>query len=308
MSASGWVIFRRDHRNGQAGKKGGLFALGADWKVAPPQTWPQDIRVHTLTELEHLLGFLDDPDPGAADALELALLDYEGDISEVLTENGRKLSPPENAKLSQLLRLGREIRAREDWFVPGPGLDEDHGDLETFEALLRVVSDFLHDGVTLRPTLSDLLDGVAAKLEDEDLNSESLANRLFQFGWFRVSPEGPDDPADFDLANVLKTNRGAGPSLLFIYQLVAARLNVVIGPGEDPFNLIWRHFRASRPGSIKASAKSLAKSGLDGQLTPRLFLSLYLARLERALKNSRRPREASVIAEMASSLKAVPTP
>jgi hypothetical protein len=51
----------------------------------------------------------------------------------------------------------REILVR-DWIAPSGGAMALHEDWESFEALLRTISDFLHDGITLRQPLSDALD------------------------------------------------------------------------------------------------------------------------------------------------------
>ena len=133
-------------------------------------------------ELGYLLRLIDDED--AREGVELALLEYLGDVSDELAGLGVSLSEREEENLSRLLRPGRELRLRDEWVVPEKGLNGFEGDWDRFEALLRVVADFLHDGVSLRPSLSDELDDLARELEGKSGTPLELAEALFGMGRF----------------------------------------------------------------------------------------------------------------------------
>ena len=112
-----------------------------------------------------LLRLLDDDSPPVRASVENALSAFGGDVSELLGESEVHLGEAELELLSLLLLPSRRERLRREWVVPAGGAAAVQDDWELFEALLRSLSDYLHDGVTMRQPLGDALDLLAEDLE-----------------------------------------------------------------------------------------------------------------------------------------------
>lgn len=118
----------------------------------------------TADYLSHLLGLLDDDTPQVRESVGAALQVFDGDVSELLHGMGVTLSASERTTLSRLLHPARRERLRRDWVVPTHGAAGLADDWEAGEALLRMLSDYLHDGITLRQPLPDALDMLEEEL------------------------------------------------------------------------------------------------------------------------------------------------
>ena len=171
-----------------------------------------------------LITLLDDPNPAVRGGVEKALLEYRGDVSDDLLALGLVVPKPAAARLSKLLHPGRHLALREAWVVPFQRLSSPDGDWEELEALLRLLSDFLHDGVTVRLSLSDELDMLAEELEGEVTNELELGKALFAEGRLTGNRENGYDPRNSDLAWCLTEGRSNALGLSLIYSLVAERL------------------------------------------------------------------------------------
>jgi regulator of sirC expression with transglutaminase-like and TPR domain len=178
--------------------------------------------------LSVLLRLLDDDSPPVRASVEKALSAFGGDVSELLGGMSVHLGEAELELLSLLLLPARRERLRREWVVPAGGAAAVQEDWEQFEALLRSLSDYLHDGVTLRQPLGDALDLLADELEAtaDDEGAAGLNRALFESGRFHANPDEEDDPDNYDLAHVLAGNPSNAVGLGLIFLLVARRLDV----------------------------------------------------------------------------------
>ena len=175
-----------------------------------------------------LLRLLDDDSPPVRASVESALSAFGGDVSELLGEMKPVLDDAELELLSLLLLPARRERLRREWIVPAGGAAAVEDDWEQFEALLRTLSDYLHDGVSLRQPLGDALDLLAEELEtvaDED-GAAGLNRMLFESGRFTANRDEEDDPDNYDLAHVLAGHPSNAIGLGLVFLLVARRLDV----------------------------------------------------------------------------------
>jgi regulator of sirC expression with transglutaminase-like and TPR domain len=178
--------------------------------------------------LSVLLRLLDDDSPPVRASVEHALSAFGGDVSELLGEMDLRLGEPDLELLSLLLLPARRERLRREWVVPAGGAAAVQEDWEQFEALLRSLSDYLHDGVSLRQPLGDALDLLADELEltAADEGAAGLNRALFESGRFHANTDEEDDPDNYDLAHVLAGNPSNAVGLGLIFLLVARRLDL----------------------------------------------------------------------------------
>lgn len=184
----------------------------------------------TEEALPHLLRLLDDEEPCTQAALQRQFSESSGDLSHELAALAIDLSSKDQLRLSELLLPGRRETLIQEWQTPeggAHGLDEDW---ESFEALLRLISDFLHDGVTLRPSLSDMLDILAEEAEQTipKLNANSLRSWMFENGRFIGNQNDYYAPQNSDLCWTADTGFGNPISLAVLYMLVGQRLGLEI--------------------------------------------------------------------------------
>ena len=118
-----------------------------------------------LPSLHHLLRLLDDETPAVRESVQQVLTEFNGDLSEHLPDLGIDLSIHERSLLSRLLHPGRRKRLRKEWLVPSGGWPALGNDWDRVEALMRMLSDYLHDGITLRLPVADALDLLAEEYE-----------------------------------------------------------------------------------------------------------------------------------------------
>ena len=179
--------------------------------------------------LPFLLRLLDDEQPEVRKGVHTRLASFGGDLSDSVAASGVVLTDANREILSALLQPARREAIRREWFTPSRELATPDGDWELFEAFLRMISDYLHDGVTLRPSLSDLLDDLAAESADRGLNSPTLlASWLFQARHLGPNKGDYYNAKNSDLAHVISAGSGNPISLSLILILVAQRRNIPI--------------------------------------------------------------------------------
>ncbi len=178
--------------------------------------------------LPPLLRLLDDENQDVQKGISQALLEFEGDASDDLAALGIQLNNKDARLLSKSLHPGRQQTLKDNWLLPLKRLNHPDGDFETFESLLRLLSDFLHDGITLRPSLSDQLDLLANELESKAFTPLELAHHLFRKPRFKPNKKHPFDPRNSDLAWSLSNNISNPLGLGIIYILTAHRLNIQV--------------------------------------------------------------------------------
>ncbi len=249
------------------------------------------------TTLPYLLRLLDDEQPDVREVISAQLANFGGDLSDQVAGLGIDLSDQDRKTLSVLLQPARRASLREAWFTPSRALLEPDGDWDLFEAFLRMISDFLHDGVSLRPSMSDLLDDLADESAEIGLNDPiPLASWLFDNDRLTANKRDYYNPRNSDLAHVLENGVGNPLSLSLILILVAQRRKIPIYgcnyPGHflcwtdtssgplviDPYNkartLAVKQIIANNPGISTTSKDALSAPARQVDMLRRVLSNL----------------------------------
>jgi hypothetical protein len=202
----------------------------------------------TPEELESLVRLLDDETPEVRQGVAARLAQFGGDVSEWLAERKVKLAERERGLLSEMLGAARRAELEREWLAPSGGAEAMGEDWEGFEAMLRLVSDFLHDGVSIRQPLSDALDLLAEEAAEHGvMSAEDL--RVFLFVQERLGANGDQggDPRNLDLAWVIDSGRSNPLGLVLVFVLVGRRLGFEIEAVDFPGHFLCRIHREGFP-------------------------------------------------------------
>jgi len=193
-------------------------------------------------DLNLVLSFLEDDDPDIEKHLSKALAPYKGDLSHHLNQLDTPLNKQQLKNLTRLTRPHRRERLSERWQIPTNPLETLYDDWDSFEHLLRLLSDYLHDGITPRPTLHDQLDILAEDIESHHLfvDEELVLQHLF-----RENPQGSNQiyrgnrrhyshPSNNDLSHVIQSQKGNALTLGILYLLLCQRLKLNAYPTLHP--------------------------------------------------------------------------
>jgi hypothetical protein len=180
-------------------------------------------------EISALLRLLDDDTPEVRSVVAGRLAEVGGDLSEILPGMVGSLSGRDKQLLASMLLPARRKTLRDEWFTPLFGTAGLGDDWELFESHLRLISDFLHDGLSLRQPLSDAIDLLAEDAQEEGV---AAANdlRVFLFERERLGPNVANyyDPRNSDLAWCLSEGVSNPIGLGIIYMLMGQRLGLEI--------------------------------------------------------------------------------
>ena len=202
-------------------------------------------------ELAALLRLLDDETPEVRSGVKGRLSEFYGDLSEMLPDVAPGLDESGKSLLAEILRPARRKTLREEWLIPNFGTAALEDDWELFESHLRLLSDFLHDGVSLRQPLSDALDLLAEEAQEGSGNVELGANDLriflFEKGKLRANKGNYYDPRNSDLAWSIAEGVSNPIGLGVIYMLVAQRLGNVVEGISFPGHFLCRIFEDGYP-------------------------------------------------------------
>lgn len=202
----------------------------------------------TPEELDALLRLLDDETPEVRSRVAERIALCGGDISEWLATQPRPLSANEKSVLAELLSPPRREALEREWLVPTGGAPALREDWESFEAMLRVISDFLHDGITIRQPLSDALDLLAEEAEESGVvSANDLRAFLFEDGRLKGNQEEYDDPRNSDLAWSIAEGRSNPLGLGLVFLLVARRLDLVVEGVNFPGHFLCRIYEDGYP-------------------------------------------------------------
>lgn len=193
-------------------------------------------------QLPHMLKLLDDKEPAIQQALREEFSETSGDLSHELAALAIDLKPADHHRLSLLLLPGRRETLVHDWQVPQGGADALNDDWESFEDMLGLISDFLHDGVTLRPALPDMLDMLSEEATAERCHRSENALRVWMFesGKFTGNKDNYYTPHNSDLCWCADTGLGNPISLALLYMLVARRLDLDVSGCNYPGHFLAR--------------------------------------------------------------------
>ena len=199
-------------------------------------------------EMDALLRLLDDETPEVRARVAERLALCGGDISEWLATHPRALNGSEKSVLTELLSPPRRETLEREWLVPTGGAAALREDWEAFEAMLRIISDFLHDGISLRQPLSDALDLLAEEADESGITSANdLRAFLFEGGRLAGNQADYDDPRNSDLAWSITEGRSNPLGLGLIFILVARRLDLVVEAVNFPGHFLCRIYEDGYP-------------------------------------------------------------
>ena len=270
-------------------------------------------------ELDALLRLLDDETPAVRARVAERLDLCGGDISEWLATQPRILTREEKSLLSNMLSPARRETLVREWIAPTGGAKALGEDWETLEALLRILSDFLHDGIALRQPLVDALDLLAEEAEEEGISSAlELRAFLFEETRLRGNQSAYYDPRNSDLAWSIAEGHSNPLGLCLIFILVGRRLNFEVEGVNFPGHFMCRIFEDGYPiiidcfdrGRIHAQANLLESPELSKTQRAILrqtadsgtILLRLLANLQQSLEHVGRGGDARVIEELRKTL------
>jgi|GEM_PF-2258771 len=182
------------------------------------------------SELLSILKLVDDPDPLVQDAIKQFVKQYDGDMSDAIQEEGVVLDVHEKHLLSQYTLPCRRKQLMQNWQIPTRFHHGYSNDWETFEYLLSLISDLLHDGVTIRTRMVDAIDTLTdqVNLASAGTDPDSLAEYLFKSNRFTANKTNYFDKQNSDLAWVIESKIGNPISLCIIYMLIGRRCGLNI--------------------------------------------------------------------------------
>lgn len=198
--------------------------------------------------MDALLRLLDDDTPEVRQRVAERLQLYGGDLSDWLASRPRALNPADRHLLAELLQPARRSALERDWQVPTGGASAMGDDWDALEAMLRVISDFLHDGTSIRQPLSDALDLLAEEAEAAGIGcANELRAFLFEEDRFVGNETEYHDPRNSDLAWSIAEGRSNPLGLSLIFLLVARRLDLVVEAVNFPGHFLCRIYEDGYP-------------------------------------------------------------
>lgn len=242
-----------------------------------------------------------------------------GDLSEWLTTHPRSLSSQETQILSELLSPARREQLIEDWQAPTQGPSTLTDDWDYLEASFRLISDFIHDGVTFRQPLSDALDLLAEEAVEHHVDT-ALELREFLFIEKRLNGnhQRENDPRNSDLAWAIAHGKSNPVGCCAIYLLLAVRLDIEIELVDFPHHMLCRIIEDSTPfildaydyGALHlqsalrddAELSAAHRKTLQSSVSSDILLLRLLETLAADLNEANRPEDEAVILSLIQSI------
>ncbi len=273
-------------------------------------------------DLPYLIRLLDDEDPAVKPVVKDRISELSGDISHDLAALGININAEGKQRLSRLLQPGRRETLRDEWLVPSSGLDSISDDWESFENYLRQICDFMHDGVTLRPSLSDSLDMLADEVKQDFVapSANDLRRWLFKTGRFKGDSQQADSLENYDVCQVIDSRQGNPTSLACLFMLLGRRLNCQVDGCNYPGHFLARIQIGGTPylidcfhGGRKFDADALlrlhpeiserAKSAVTDSGDLGFILLRYIKEIQHSLSAVKRNEDALLFEKLATTLK-----
>ena len=273
-------------------------------------------------DLPFLIRLLDDKDPAVRPIVKERISELSGDISHDLAALGININAEGKRRLSRLLQPGRRDTLRDEWLVPTNGMESLRDDWESFENFLRQICDFMHDGVTLRPSLSDSLDMLAEEIEQELVapSANDLRRWLFKTGRFKGDSQQADALENYDICHVIDSHKGNPTSLACLFMLLGRRLGCQVDGCNYPGHFLARiqiggtaHLIDCFHGGRKFDADALlrlhpeisdrARSAVTDSGDLGFILLRYVTEIQHSLNAVNRDEDALLFKKLATTLK-----
>ncbi len=275
----------------------------------------------STADLPFLIRLLDDQDPAVQPVIEQQFSEFGGDISQDLAALGIQIPGAEQKRLMRFLAPGRRATLRDEWLIPTGGAAALEDDWEGFESILRQLSDFLHDGITLRPSLSDSLDMLTDEIRN-DLpapTADELRLWLFKERSFKGVGANADAEKNFDLCRVVDSKEGNPTSLGFLYILLAHRLGAQVEGCNYPGHFLTiiqsegsaylvdcfhsgRRFKIDSLLSAHPEISEKARMAVSAPSHLGIILVRYITELHHTLAGSGRAEDAKLFKKLLSTL------
>ena len=185
---------------------------------------------------------------------------------------------------------------------------------------MRMISDFLHDGITVRQPLSDALDLLAEEAADAGVRGPlELRRFLFADGRLDGNRDEPDDPRNSDIAWALAEGKSNALGLCVIFLLVGARIGIEVQainfPGrflsrihEDGYPVIVDCFDKGQPHLLSTLLEDpdlgpKQRKILREPVGPGVVLQRMLNNLAAALELEARDEDAALIHKLRATLR-----
>ena len=273
--------------------------------------------------LPHLIKLLDDKEPATQQALKQEFAHSSGDISNEMAALALAidLRPQDKAKLSRLLQPARATTLQLEWQIPEGGAAAISDDWDSFEHHLRIISDYLHDGISLRPPLPDMIDLLAKEAQEElmEINADELRKWMFESGRFLGNKENYYLPQNSDLCWVADSGLGNPISLATLFMLIGNRLDLEITGCNYPGHFLARIFIDGEAQLVDCfhkgrllTASDILKDHKEISLAAKMAIQIdtplghilwrFLRNLEHSCNQLKRPEEAKLFDSLANSL------
>jgi hypothetical protein len=194
------------------------------------------------SEIDALLRLLDDDTPAVRERVVARLAACGGDLSGWFAAHPRELGTAETELLAGILRPAKRATVAKLWKTGASRLAKTEAPgWPEVEPMLALLADLLHDGITPRPALGELLDNLAQSAREGGVTDEmSLRDHLFNGLRFTGNEDGYHDPRNSDLAWSIESRRSNPIGLCLIYILVGHRLGYQIEGVGYPGHFLCR--------------------------------------------------------------------
>ncbi len=275
----------------------------------------------TEEQLPYLIKLLDDKEPATQQALKQEFAESSGDISNEIAALAIDLKQQDRTNLSKLLLPGRRATLMSEWQIPLGRAAAISEDWDSFEYHLRIISDYLHDGISLRPSLSDNVDMLCKEATDEmpAISANQLRIWMFKNGKFKGNKSHYYLPQNSDLCWVADTGLGNPLSLSTLFILIAHRLNLDVTGCNYPGHFLARIFLDGKAqlvdcfhrGKLLPCDELLSKHkeiSLAAKMAIKIDTPLghilwrFLRNLEYSFSQTKQPEDQKLFNELANSL------
>lgn len=178
------------------------------------------------SQLPYLIQLLDDESKETQLALKEEFAHYNGDVSQEISEMGIHVSKQDSKYLQRFLHPSKQKNIMKKWVVP-KNLDDDW---DSFEYLLNLIFDYIHDGFSLRPSLEEGLASLEAEMLEKYKRPtvNKLRKFLFTKRYFFGAKSNYYAIENSDIRSTFVTHKGNPVTLCILFILMAHRLDLAV--------------------------------------------------------------------------------